>query len=492
MLKSLRSRLWLTYALVIGVMLALVGGALVFYLLSNPSTQREDSLRLRSAVALVNPQRLGLGNQRSPDNTRDGLDNFDENFDVRIIVYEPEGTIFYDTRAEEAAAPPELEFPREPGMQPQPQNAPRNGNPNDAPVSIQVFEDQNGTSWLYTYRPMPNDWVVVLAAPRTTASVSDVLADDLFLPLIQAGLVATILALVLAALISRWVAAPLQRMAGAARAVSAGDFQQIELEGPKEVQALGRAFNEMTSQVQAGQQSQRDFVANVSHELKTPLTSVQGFAQAILDGTAGDEATRNQAANIIYDEAGRMHRMVVDLLDLARIDAGTAKFRRGEVDLRALLHAIAEKLKPQSVTGEVMLIANIEPLPRMVGDGDRLAQVFTNLVENAIKHTPNGGTVTLSAQASGEMVEVRVRDTGPGISQEEKDRIFERFYQVDKARKGGAGRGVGLGLAIANEIVQLHQGQLNVESGQGKGSTFIVILPAVRADDTTLAMRAVK
>ena len=147
--------------------------------------------------------------------------------------------------------------------------------------------------------------------------------------------------------------------------------------------------------------SQRDFVANVSHELKTPLTSVQGFAQAILDGTADTPESHQQAARVIYNEAGSMHRMVLDLLDLARLDAGTLELQCAPVDLPALLNNIAEKFSPQAHAAGVSIQVESAALPAVMGDGDRLAQVFSNLVDNALKHTPAGGTITLRARLAG-------------------------------------------------------------------------------------------
>ena len=289
----------------------------------------------------------------------------------------------------------------------------------------------------------------------------------------------------LAYLISRWVAGPLQNMSGAARAVADGHRTQVKLAGPDEVRALGQAFNEMTQRVHASQASQRDFVANVSHELKTPLTSVQGFAQAILDGTANTPEAQAKAAQVIYDESSRMHRLVLDLLDLARLDAGTADLERAPLELGALLNAVAEKFIPQSREADVELITQIGHLPGFIGDGDRLSQVFTNLVDNALKHTPSGGKVIFSAKQKGTWVEVSVADNGPGIPPEELTRIFERFYQLDKSRKGGPSHGVGLGLAIAHEIIHAHKGTLSAHSRVGEGSVFMVRLPVAQPGDST-------
>jgi two-component system sensor histidine kinase ResE len=241
----------------------------------------------------------------------------------------------------------------------------------------------------------------------------------------------------------------------------------------------------MAARVQASQDSQRQFVANVSHELKTPLTSIQGFAQALQDGTAEGPEAAQQAAGIIFDEAGRMHRMVLDLLDLARLDAGTLELQQAPVDLRALLRNAADKLGPQARSAGVAIRVETPDLPAVTGDGDRLAQVFTNLVDNAIKFTPRGGSVVLRASAADSGVIVEVEDSGTGIPPDALDRIFDRFFQVDPSRPGGQKHGAGLGLAIVKEILAAHGGKISVRSTLGKGSTFAVFVPTNQPDGTT-------
>jgi signal transduction histidine kinase len=258
------------------------------------------------------------------------------------------------------------------------------------------------------------------------------------------------------------------------------------------VQDVARAFNEMGERLDASQRSQRDFVANVSHDLKTPLTSIQGYAQAILDG-ASDAP---DAAQVIYDEAGRMHRMVLDLLDLARMDAGTLGFEWAPVDLGGLLRGVVQKHTLQVQRGLVELRLDMpgengdEPLV-LVGDADRLAQVFANLVDNAVKFTPAHGQVQIAARLVEGWAEVAIADNGPGIPAGELERIFERFYQVDKARPGGERRGVGLGLAIAREIVEAHGGtiQASNRSAVESGCIFTVRLPLSHPPDRPLAQR---
>jgi two-component system sensor histidine kinase ResE len=250
--------------------------------------------------------------------------------------------------------------------------------------------------------------------------------------------------------------------------------------GPKEVRELIRAFNAMLDRMAASQRSQRDFVSSVSHELKTPLTSIQGFAQAIKDGTASSPEERRQAAEIIHAEAGRMHRLAVGLLDLAALDAGTVELRNAPVDLHEVLAQLCSRFEPIATLAGVTLEFDLPTeLSAVAGDGDRLLQVFTNLVDNAIKFTPPGGGVNVRAEQDRGETRVVVRDTGPGMSVEELTHIFERFYQADAARGGGDKHGAGLGLPIARELTEAHGGRISVRSTLGHGAEYVVPLPPV-------------
>jgi len=278
--------------------------------------------------------------------------------------------------------------------------------------------------------------------------------------------------------VARWVADPLQGLVAASQHVPVAETEPVSERGPREVRELTRAFNAMIDRVHSSQTSQRNFVANVSHELKTPLTSVQGFAQAILDGTASTPDEQKQAAEVIFKESGRMHRMVLDLLDLARLDAGTADLKMTQVDMRVLLDSITGKFSLQAQKSGISLVLDTPlDLSTLVADGDRLAQVFTNLVDNALRYTPPGGKVTLQAGSTQTEMEIRVADTGSGIPADVIPHIFERFYQADPSRPGGEIHGAGLGLAIAHEIVAAHSGRITVRSLEGLGTTFNVFLP---------------
>jgi len=477
MFSSLRSRLLLTYIIVIGVALCVVAAVTLVYLARNPSQILQARLRLQNAAEAIDQRTESLRGAALPG-LWNAAERLDEAYDVRVLIYSLDGELMVDSRQE---TEPALLL----------QSTQRESRRTSVVTSV---DDEEGNEWLHLARSLPSDHWLVLATPRPRMTFLAALrsrADDIIKPLQQGGLVALLLSLILAILMARWVAGPLQRIAQSAKGVAGGEYQPIKPEGPNEVKSLARAFNEMAERVHTTQQSQRDFIANVSHELKTPLTSIQGFSQAIMDGTAQSKDELSNAAGVIFNEAGRMHRLVLDLLDLARLDAGTFEFERTPVDIPALLESVLAKLTPQAAGAKVVLTLHIDPLPGVIGDGDRLAQVFTNLVENAIKHTPEEGDVRVVALPGDGLVEISVTDTGEGIPPDELTRIFERFYQVDKSRPGGtrSGRGAGLGLAIANEIILAHGGSLRAQSRPGQGSVFVVKLPLARPDDTTLAER---
>jgi two-component system sensor histidine kinase ResE len=180
-------------------------------------------------------------------------------------------------------------------------------------------------------------------------------------------------------------------------------------------------------------------------------------------------------------------RLVEELLDLARLDSGQASLKRGPVEIGTILTAIHEKLRLKAEAKGIQLEDHSGSNPTMIGDGDRLAQVFTNLIDNAIKHTDSGGVIRVRNETDSAWITVHVEDNGSGIPPEELSRIFERFYQLDKARAASGPRGAGLGLAISKEIVEAHGGSLTAKSVPGRGSRFTVRLPFVQPDDETLA-----
>ena len=472
MLRSLASRLLLTYLLVTALVVVLAGLSLLVLLQSTPLADRLAWRALDAEAAVLVPRvERGLERNRS-EALADG--RLAQRLRSRALVVSRQGEIVAQggLAAVEAVDAALAEAVRIAGA--------GQGETTDA-------VDRR---WLYVARALSSGDVLIVAAPRPTLRALLVYGDDLLAPLLQAAVVGLAVSVLLAWLVSRWVTAPLRRLAGAARSVAAGRHEQhVPLEGPAEVESLAADFNQMVQRVQATQQGQRDFVANVSHELRTPLTSIDGFAQAILDGTAADRDSLMHAAQVIHEESDRLARLVDDLLDLARLDAGQMAFAREPVDLNALVARVVDRLSLWAQEKGVQLENAVAGLPSIAGDGDRLAQVFTNLIDNGVKHTPAGGKVKLRAEAQAAAVLIHIEDSGPGIPAEELSRIFERFYQVDKARRGGEGRGTGLGLAISRQIVLAHSGRLTALSAPGQGSRFTVQLPLDPASVSTLSRR---
>ena len=473
MYTSLRARLWLTYAILILLILSILGIGIFVYIIRHPLIDRQALGRLDAALTVIQRQI----NERSilPRDYQQYLNRISDSLAIRLILFSPEKETILDSEPES----PAIIWTND-------------------DLSLQMkgqIDDMDGKTWLYSSWVMPKGDLLVLVLPRQgglqllrSPQLRETLREDFLPSFLRAGLVAFVLAVIFAAWMGNWIVKPLQTIEEASRNLSNGEYQQIPLQGPDEVQALAGAYNEMIDQVQASQKSQRDFVANVSHELKTPLTSIQGFSQAMLDGTVDSGPALTKAAGIIKTEADRMYRLVVDLLDLARFDAGTIVLDRKALDLSKLLTHVVNQLIPQAAEARVKLSLDVDPLPTCVGDEDRLAQVFTNLVDNAIKHTPVNGFVKLNARSEAGLVRVEIIDSGKGIPEEHLGRIFERFYKVDGSRKKEGKLGTGLGLAIAQQIVQSHEGAISVRSTLGEGSVFGVTIPVVKADDQTVLM----
>ncbi|MBM3166197.1 MAG: cell wall metabolism sensor histidine kinase WalK [Chloroflexi bacterium] len=315
---------------------------------------------------------------------------------------------------------------------------------------------------------------LVLAMPRQNA-LGFLLAYAR--PFLWAGLIALVVSVVIAFVLARSVYMPVRRISEAADRIAQGNYdQEVPIKGDKEVKGLALSFNQMARQVKQSQQTLRDFVANVSHELRSPLTSIKGFAQAITDGTAKDKQSQNKAASIIEDESKRMMRLVDDLLELSKLESGQITMAREAVDIKELLEHCRDIFAMRAEEKGVKLTLEMQPLSAASGDIDRLEQVFNNLIDNALKHTPKGGKVSITAyQPATSLIEVTVSDTGQGIPPEELRHVFERFYRVNNS---GTKTGTGLGLAIAKEIIKAHGGNIAVFSKLNDGTRFVVTLPA--------------
>jgi two-component system phosphate regulon sensor histidine kinase PhoR len=230
----------------------------------------------------------------------------------------------------------------------------------------------------------------------------------------------------------------------------------------------------------------KDFVANVSHELRTPLTSIKGYVEALLDGGKDDPFEASKFLDIILKQSDRLNLIIEDLLELSKIESGQITLKAEPLELQAVVDRTLSMIKPIADRKRHRLVTALDPsLPSIAGDEDRLVQVLTNLLDNAVKYTPAGGTITVGATAAlssgsaeqpARSIDLSVADTGIGIPEGDRPRVFERFYRVDKARSRELG-GTGLGLAIVKHIVEGHGGQVWVEANHPHGSRFVVRLP---------------
>ncbi|HEX3605001.1 MAG TPA: ATP-binding protein [Candidatus Dormibacteraeota bacterium] len=235
----------------------------------------------------------------------------------------------------------------------------------------------------------------------------------------------------------------------------------------------------------------RDFVANVSHELRTPVAAIQLLVETLLGGALGDPSVAHEFVSKIGLEVAHMGQMVAELIELSTIESGRLPLRMEPTPVTELV-AAAERLRPLADERRLQLRYDVDPsTPHVFGDGPRLGLVVRNLVHNAIKFTPEGGSITVSARrAAGDedMVEIQVTDTGCGIAPDDLRRVFERFYKADRSRRR-EGEGSGLGLAIARHTVEAHGGRIAVQSTPGRGATFAVLLPSFRGAGTTSLAR---
>ncbi len=286
---------------------------------------------------------------------------------------------------------------------------------------------------------------------------------------------------VLSALIGWFLAAkamrPVDEITTAAHriGVAADVSGRVPVPGQRdEIGRLALTFNEMLDRLQQAFTTQRHFLADASHELRSPLTAIRANVETLRRGAETDPAEQDETLRIVEREVDRMGRLVDDLLSLARADAGQAP-ERSRFALDSLFLEVYHQQRP--LAGRVRLtLGEFEPV-EIDGDQDRLKQLLLNLIDNALRYTPAGGAVTLDLVHGAQEAIIRVRDTGPGIPAEHLPHIFERFYRIDSARARQTG-GTGLGLAISREIVEAHGGRIEVESTIGAGSTFTVVLPA--------------
>jgi signal transduction histidine kinase len=321
----------------------------------------------------------------------------------------------------------------------------------------------------------PPTYRVVLVVPeRNIASAWRELAPRLG----WAALIGVVASVAAASWLSDSITRRLRQITHAAEEIARGELrQEIPAGGGDEVAQLAKSFNIMSREVERSHRALRDFLANASHELRTPLTSIQGFSQALLDDALPGPDGATEAGRIINEEAERMRRLVEDLLYLSRVETREAPVARGPVDVAALIGECARRLRLTCDRRGLQLVLTLPDHLTVVGVADEIDHLFGNLLENAGKYTPEGGTITVAGSAAQGAVRVAVHNTGSFIPEEDLPHVFERFFRVDRSRAREV-EGSGLGLAIASQVAERHGGSIRVASSREAGTTFEVLLPA--------------
>jgi signal transduction histidine kinase len=480
-LSSLRANLIAAFVAVIAVSLLLASAAFA-YLLREYQVQREsDRLENIAAVYMAQVVRM-TRNGASLQVISSQLDQSADDSDVRVLLLDDHGYVLHDTDNNR--------FAGRTFVQPQ-------GQAGRRPNVAQFIED--GT--VLTVASFPSDLRFQPGVRIAVASPEQSLTNawrDVLPRLSIAALSALLVSIVIAWWLASTITKPMMRITRASEEMAHGNLDP-DLTLPDtndEVGRLSKAFTIMAREVARSHRTMRDLLANASHDLRTPLTSISGFAGALVDGTLSGPEGAREAGRVIGEEAERMRRLVEDLLYLGRIESGDLALERHPVDLAELARAAQARFMFRAQEcGIHFEIRAPEPVP-IQGDSHRIGQVLDNLLENAFKFTPPTGSVTVTAGLEGGRTSTPLRqarptrtavltvhNTGSYIPPEEGERVFERFYQVDKARAGN--RGSGLGLAIAREIVQAHGGRIELVSTTQTGTSFVVRIPTLEIGGST-------
>lgn len=293
--------------------------------------------------------------------------------------------------------------------------------------------------------------------------------------LLIGGLVVVLLAFAVTFWLSRRMSAPVHALTTAAGRLGRGDFsQRVNVRGDDEIAELGRSFNSMANDLEQAEQLKRNMVGDAAHELRTPLSNIRGYLEAMKDGVIAPEPAALQS---LYDESILMMKLVDELQELTIADSGKLELFRQNEDVNELVRAAALAIQARVDMGGLSLELELSPgLPQASVDAQRIGQVMRNLLGNAVAHTPRGGRITISTRGDGSGVAITVADTGEGIGPDDLPHIFDRFFRADKSRSRATG-GSGLGLTIAKRLVEAHGGKIQAQSEPGKGSRFTFTVP---------------
>ncbi len=290
---------------------------------------------------------------------------------------------------------------------------------------------------------------------------------------------AIIVSFLLIYILTSTIVKPLLDMSEAAKIIADGNFdRRIEYTANDEIGQLAESFNNMAQSLEENEKVRREFIANISHDLRSPLTSIQGFIGAIVDGTIPEEKQKHYL-NIVLEETGRLSKLANDMVDLSRAEAGATVIERCDFDINDLirdsLDAMEHRFRQKNIEADAVFE---EEFTEVNADPNKIQRVLQNLLDNAIKFTPPNGKVTVETSVKGKKVYVSVKDTGIGIKEDEKKKVFERFFKADTSR-GLDKTGVGLGLSIVKEFIKAHDEKIEVRSVEGQGTEFVFTLTKI-------------
>lgn len=468
MLASFRARLIVGFALVIALALFLSASGFVLLLRQEQNQAAEQRIGL-----LVGPISEGTRNLQQagwpPEVIRAQLVEVADHYEFRVLLVDQQQRVVMDTAKDQGFLGQTIEMPA--------------GAPQEqVSGGMESFRSQRITRDgrdLYFFTQAEVTGIAAAAQTRmATRLVIVVPAADVnqswarLLPRLGiAGLGAGAVAVIFSLILASRITTPIAEMTRASQAMARGDLEQrIEVDGGDEVGRLASAFNQMSAQISRSNQAMRDLLADVSHELKTPLTSIQGFSQALVEGVGQPR----EAGELIHEEAERMRVLVDDLIYLGEIESGTVRMEIEDVAVDDLVEATVPRLRHQADESGVGLQARPLSGATVRADGRRIEQVLANLVDNAIRFARRGSAVTIASKAVAGGVLIDVHNEGDPLPEDVRARVFDRFYQADAARSG---RHRGLGLSIVQELVQAHGGTVAVESTAEGGTTFSVFLP---------------
>jgi two-component system, OmpR family, phosphate regulon sensor histidine kinase PhoR len=468
-MKHLRTRLLLTYIGLTMLMLGALGTLASFELDSYFRQWLAGDLGTRADLILASLKQTPVHHEQLAALSRTSK--------LRITIIDSTGTVLGDSEIPDE----KLSTVENHRLRPEIQQAFQQGSGTNTRHSATIGVDYQYVAKRVTDSAAVSGKRVEVIRVSIPLTELKTMTDEIRSKIFFAGVLALLLVIGVSMVVSYRISRPMVKIAESAEKIRAGNLEtRIEIRSKDEIGLVAHAVNEMVDQLKQDitklkklEQVRSQFLGNVSHELRTPIFALQGFLETLIDGAIDDPTVNRDFLEKAHAHALRLNTLLNDLIEISSIESGEMKMSFRYFNIKEFLASTVEDFQPvaasQSVT--IALAGAIDPALQVLGDKNRLTQVLSNLINNAIKYNTEGGSVTVSVRDEKNVVWIDIADTGYGIAEEHLTRIFERFYRVDKERSREAG-GTGLGLAIVKHIVEAHGGEVTVTSTLGKGSTF--------------------